>query len=122
MDEKFGVENLKDICLTLTKLGIKIEEATSEGSAKGEKIALTEGVALLVFLIPKAISYAGDASKIKDELFDLSADELDEIKDFISEKLDLQNDDVEELVEAGLDWADSTNDLRIAVKNIMNKD
>ena len=112
---------LKDICLTLVQVGIKIEEATDPDSARGEKIALTEGVALLVFLVPKAISYAGDAAKIKEEFMDLTADELDELNVYIAEKLDLQNNEVEALVEAGLDWINSTNDLRLAVKDIRKK-
>ena len=119
---EYGIDQLKDICLTLVQLGIKLEEATAEDSAKGAKIALTEGVALLVFLIPKAISHAGNVSQIKDEFMDLDQVELDELKTFIAEKLDLQNDEVEALVEAALDWVDSTNDLRLAVKDILKKE
>lgn len=118
MEEQFGIEKLKDICLTLTKLGIKIEEATDPESAKGEKIALTEGVALLVFLVPKAIAYAGDVGQIKDEFLDLDAAELDELKAYIAENLDLQNDKVEGLVEAGIDWLDATYDLIQSVRDL----
>ena len=121
MGEEFGIDNLKDICLTLVQVGIKIEDATDPDSPRGKKIALTEGVALLVFLVPKAISYAGDAAKIKDEFLDLDSDELDELIVYVAEKLDLKNDEVEALIEAGLDWVDSTNDLRLAVKDIRNK-
>ena len=121
MVEEFGIDKLKDICLTLVKLGIKIEEATAEDSAKGEHIALTEGVALLVFLVPKAIAHAGDVAQIKKEFLNLNSDETDELKNFIAEKLDLVNDKVEALVEAGLDWVDATNDLRLAVKDILKK-
>ena len=120
--EEYGIEKLKDICLTLTQLGIKIEEATDPDSAKGEKIALTEGIALLVFLVPKAIGFAGDVEKIRNEFNNLSAEEIDELVLFIAEKLDLENDKIEKLVEAGLDWADSTNDLRLAVKDILKKE
>jgi len=116
------IDYLKDICLTLVQLGIKIEESTDPDSPRGEKIALTEGVALLVFLVPKAISYAGDADKIKDEFMDLDAGELDELSNYIAEKLDLKNDKVEALVEAGLELLTSINDLRLAVKDILKKD
>ena len=122
MEEEFGIDNLKDICLTLVQLGIRIEDATDPDSAKGKKIALTEGIALLVFIVPKAISYAGDIAKIKAEFQDLDSDELDELVVYISEKLDLQNDEVEALVEVGLAWANATNDLRLAVKDILKKD
>ena len=122
MEEEFGIDELKEICLTLVQLGIKLEEATSEDSAKGGKIALTEGVALLVFLIPKAISHAGNVQQIKDEFLNLNSTEIDELKNYIAEKLDLLNDEVEALVEAALDWVAATNDLIVAVKGILKKD
>jgi len=118
MEEEFGIDVLKDICLTLSQVAIKLEEATDPDSAKGEKIALTEGVALLVFLVPKAISYAGQVGQIKDEFLDLDTDELGELKDYIAEKLDLENDKIEALVEAGLDWLDATYDLIQAVRDL----
>lgn len=118
MGEEFGIDNLKDICLTLAQVAIKLEEATDPESARGEKIALSEGVALLVFLVPKAISYAGDAGKIKDEFLDLDSAELDELRIHIAEKLDLQNDKVEALVEAGIDWLDATYDLINTVRDL----
>lgn len=120
--EEYGIEKLKEIGLTLTQLGIKIEEATDPDSAKGEKIALTEGIALLVFLVPKAIGFAGDVETIRNEFNNLDSEETDELVVYICEKLDLENDKVEALIEAGLDWADSTNDLRIAVKDILKKE
>ena len=120
MEEEFGIDKLKDICLTLTQVAIKIEEATDPDSPKGEKIALTEGVALLVFLVPKAISYAGDVGQIKDEFMDLDSEELDELKTYIAEKLDLENDKIEALVEAGIDWLDDTYDLIQAVRDLKN--
>jgi len=118
MEEEFGIDVLKDICLTLTQVAIKLEDATDPDSAKGEKIALTEGVALLVFLVPKAISYAGQVGQIKDEFMNLDADELGELKDYIAEKLDLTNDKIEALVEAGLDWLDATYDLIQSVREL----
>ena len=118
MEEEFGIDLLKDICLTLTQVAIKLEEATDPESAKGEKIALSEGVALLVFLVPKAIAYAGDAGKIKDEFMDLDQAELDELKAYIAEKLDLENDKIEALVEAGIDWLDATYDTIQAVRDL----
>jgi len=115
---EFGIDKLKDICLTLVQTGIKIEEATDPDSPRGEKIALTEGVALLVFLVPKAIAYAGDVAQIKDEFMDLDSDELDQLKAYIADKLDLENDKIEALVEAGLDWLDATYDLIQAVRDL----
>ncbi len=122
MEEKFGIEKLKEICLTLTEFGIKLEEAFSEDSPKGKKLSLGEAISLGIFVAPKAIGHAGDAEAIRNEFRDLSTEEIDEIVAYISEKLDLVNDKVEALIEAGMEWADSTNDLRIAVKDILKKD
>lgn len=122
MEEKFGIEKLKEICLTLTEFGIKLEEAFSEDSPKGKKLSLGEAISLGIFVAPKAIGHAGDAEAIRNEFNDLSTEEIDEIVVYISEKLDLVNDKVEALIEAGMEWADATNDLRIAVKDILKKD
>jgi len=119
--EEYGIEKLKDVCLTLTQFGMKLEESLSEDSPKGKKLALSEAISLGVFIAPKAIGHAGDAEAIRNEFNDLSNEELDEIKEYIAEKLDLENDKVEALIEAVLDWADSTNDLRLAVKDILKK-
>ena len=122
MEEEFGIDKLKEIALTLTEFGMKLEQAFSEDSPKGKKLSLTEAIGLGIFIAPKAISLAGDIEQIRNEFNDFSNDELEELKDYIAEKLDLLNDEVEALVEAGLDWADSTNDLRLAVKDILNKE
>lgn len=122
MEEQYGIEKMKEICLTLTEFGMKLEEAFSEDSPKGKKLSLGEAISLGIFIAPKAISHAGDSEAIRNEFKDLSAEEMDQLVVYVSEKLDLENDKVEKLVEAGLDWADSTNDLRIAVKDILKKD
>lgn len=119
--EEYGITKLKDVCLTLTQFGMKLEESLSEDSPKGKKIALSEAITLGVFIAPKAIGLAGDVEQIRNEFNDLSNDELEELKVYVAEKLDLENDAVEALIEAALDWADSTNDLRIAVKGILKK-
>ena len=121
MEEKFGIDKLKEVCLTLTQFGMKLEESLSEDSPKGKKVSLSEAIALGVFIAPKAIGLAGDAEQIRNEFGDLSNDELEELKSYVAEKLDLANDKVEALIEAGLDWADSTNDLRLAIKDILSK-
>ena len=51
-------------------------------------------------------------------LLDLDADELDELKAHIADKLDLENDKIEALVEAGIDWLDATYDLIQSVRDL----
>ena len=114
-----GIENVKDICLTLVYVALKIEAATDEDSPKGKKFALLqEGLPIIVFLIPKAISYASDAAEIKDEFMDLTGEELDELKDYIAVELDLENDKIEALIEAGLDFLGAVYDMIQAVKDL----
>lgn len=122
MEEQYGINKLKEICLTLTEFGMKLEEAFSEDSPKGKKLSLGEAISLGIFIAPKAIGHAGDIEAIRNEFNDLDTEELDELVVYVSEKLDLANNKVERLIEAGLEWADSTNDLRLAVKDILKKE
>ena len=61
-----------------------------------------------------------DAGKINDEFMDLDQAELDELKAYIADKLDLENDKIEALVEAGIDWLDATYDTIQAVRDLKN--
>ena len=117
-----GIDTLKKVCLTLTEFGIKLEEALSEDSPKGKKLSLGEAISLGVFIAPKAIGHASEVQQIKDEFVDLDADELDEMIVYISDKLDLENDKIENLIEAAFVWLDATNDLRLTVKDIVKKE
>ena len=120
--EEYGIDKVKEASLVLVEFGMKLEEALSEDSAKGKKIALSEAISLGVFIAPKAIGLAGDAEALKQEFGDLSTTEIAEINYYIAEKLDLDNDKVEALLEAGFEWAVSTNNLRVAVKDILDKE
>jgi phosphoglycolate phosphatase-like HAD superfamily hydrolase len=120
--EEYGVEKLKAAGLVLVEFGMKLEEALSEDSPKGKKVSLAEAISLGVFIAPKAIGLAGDAEVLKNEFQDLSAVEIEEIQVYIAEQLDLENDLVETLLEAGLEWAVATNNLRIAVQDVLRKE
>ena len=120
--EEFGIEKVKAASLVLVEFGMKLEEALSEDSPKGKKISLSEAITLGVFIAPKAIGLAGDVEELKKELSDLSTTEIEEVGQYIAEKLDLSNDEAEALIEAGLEWAVATNNLRVAVKDILDKE
>ena len=120
--EEYGIEKVKEASLVLVKFGIKLEEALAEDSPKGKKVSLGEAIELGVFIAPRAILMAGDIETLKQELGDLSVAEIEEINNYVAEKLDLKNDEVENLIEAGLEWGEATNNLRVAVKNILMKD
>ena len=101
----------------LAKFGMKIEEALAD-----KKLSWTEAVSLGVFAMPKVMEYASDAEAIKNEIKDLSAIELEDLVDCVAESLDLENDKVEALIEAGLDWALSTQKLVKAAKDALGKE
>ena len=121
--EEYGTDQLKLVFKTAIEAGIKIEEALAPESPKGEKFSLVqEGIPLFVFLLPKVIAHVGNAETIKNQFLELSQEELDEIKAFLIEEIDLENDAVEALIEAAIDWMDATNDFRLAIKELVNKD
>lgn len=119
--EEYGIDKLKEVLLSMIQFGVKFEEVTDEDSPKGKKIALTEWFEIGVFVVPKVIAYASDVEQIRNEFNDLSGSEVDELVAYVAEKLDLENDKVEALIESVLEWADSTNDLRLAIKDIRTK-
>ncbi len=122
MGEEYGIDKLKEAGLVLVQFGMKLEGALSEDSPKGRKLAFSEIIDLGIFVAPKAIGLAGDIGLIGKQWNDADEDEIEEVKEFIAEKLDLANDEVEALIEAGLEWGVATNNLRLAVKDILDKD
>ena len=111
MEEEFGIEKLKEIGVDLAKFGMKVEDALED-----KKLSFAEAISLGVFAAPKAIAYAGDAEQIKNEVKDLSQEETEELVSHIADKLDLQHDKIEAVIEAGLEWAAATNKLRLVIK------
>ena len=122
MSDEYGVDKVKEASLILVEFGMKLEEALAEDSPKGKKISLSEAISLGIFVAPKAISLAGDAEKLKNQIGDMSPEEIEEVSDYVAVELDLSNDEAEALIEAGVEWAVATNNLRVAVKNIRNKE
>jgi hypothetical protein len=120
MEEEYGIDVLKEVFKTAIEAGIKIEESLAPDSPKGEKFSLLqEGIPLFVFLLPKVISHIGNADLIKEQFLDLSQAEVDELKAFLVEEIELENENVEALIEAVIDWLDATNDFRLAVKDLV---
>lgn len=121
--EEYGIEKLKEVSLVFVETAIKLEDAFDPESPKGKKFSLLqEGIPIFVVLLPKAIGFAGDMEEIKNEFHNLSPAEVSEINAYVAEKLDLDNDLVEALVEAVFTWGTATYDLVLAVKDILNKD
>lgn len=107
----YGIDKLKEVGTDLAKFGMKIEEALED-----KKLSWSESLGIGVFAVPKVVKYIGDAEQIKNEFNDLDAAESDELAAYISEKLDLEADKIEAVVEAGLDVISSLNNLRITIQ------
>ncbi len=91
-----GIENLKAVAL----FGINLAESLDKKLEDG-KINLFEGIGLLKDLkdIPDVIKAAPAAVE---ELKDLDQDEREELVALVQNELDLRNDNVEKLVERGI--------------------
>jgi len=118
----YGIEKLKEITTDTINFSMKLVEATSEDSPKGKKLALTEVVTLLVFLFPKVVGYADDGQQIKNEILDLDDAEAQELSDHVAEKLDLENDKVEVLIESALDLLAEGKAFISKVKDVVGND
>ena len=112
----YGIEKLKEVGADLAKFGMKIEDALDAEGPKGKKISLAEAVGLGVFAVPKALNHVNDAEEIRQEFKDLDPVEAGELSEHIADKLDLNVDSVENILEAGLDVLVSMNKLRVAIQ------
>jgi len=113
----YGIEKLKDVGTNGVKFAMKLMEALEDG-----KFSIMEGVDLAIFTVPKVLGYVNDGEQIKNEFLDLDDTEAQELSDHIAEKLDLQNDQVEDLIEYFLDWLVGTRVLVRKVKGVISPD
>lgn len=92
-----GVENLKKVLAALVAVGMKVEQVTEDGfQVLSDSLSLLPNVIDLVLLIKNG----KDAWLEYNDLDDI---ERDEVLAFIKEKFDLEDDQVEDIIETGLD-------------------
>lgn len=96
---KLGIKETKEVL----KFVIEFGEAIDKGLADGKLNALDIGLVInpLMQLGP-ALEGLG---QVDDELKDLSAEELAELKAYVETELDISNDKVEMMIEEGLGMA-----------------
>lgn len=114
--EKYGIEALKEVGTTFAKFGIKLEEAVDPDGPKGEQVAWSESVGLLIFLAPKVLSHIRNREQIKQELQDMSPEERNEWAAHVIKETDLESDVAEEIVTRVIIWMDATADLVDSVR------
>lgn len=98
MSEQQGIKELSEAII----FGISMGEALDLSLADG-KIDLADlGILMGPFMkAPDAIEGIG---KVKDEIKDLDAAEMEQIKQMVKDELDLSDDKLEEKIEAAVDF------------------
>ena len=109
--EKLGIEVTSKVIL----FGIKLTEGIEKRLSDDGKISLLEGITLLPVLkdVPGIIS---DRATLVAELKDLSTDELIQLRELISEELDIEGDKLEEIVDKGIAVVIAIKELLDAIK------
>ena len=96
--EKFGVENIKKAIGAVINIGENVEQARDDG-----EVSLGEAISITVGAIPPMFNSVKNWNKIREEYNDLSNAERQEIKTWVQEEFDLEDDFVESKIEAAFD-------------------
>lgn len=99
--QSLGIENLKKGVKLAIEFGEEIERLTKNPN----KLTALIGFFDEVMQVPEV---AKNIEQTVAEIKDLSEDERRELKTFVAAEFDLENDKVEEKVEAAIDWLAST--------------
>ncbi len=108
---KIGIENLKNAAKEIIEIGMTVAKATEDG-----KINFAEGVAI-AWEAKDLVGVAKKWDEIKQEYRDLDSDEMEELKDYVENELDIANDKVEVVIEKSFGLLVAINELVIAIKN-----
>ena len=107
--QSLGIENLKKGVKLAIDFGEEIERLTKNPN----KLTALIGFFDEVMQVPEV---AKNIDNIAAEIKDLSDDERVELKAYIANEFDIENDKLEARIEAGLDWLAATWLLVKAVK------
>jgi len=98
----YGIDKVKEVTTDAVKFAMKVGDARDAEGPKGKKITIGEAVGLAVFAVPKAMNHINDAEQIKNQIKDADAEERREVLEHVCEKVDLENDKVENVIEKSL--------------------
>ncbi|MCK5134887.1 MAG: hypothetical protein KAR19_03805 [Bacteroidales bacterium] len=96
-NKKLGIETLKELAKAVVELGEDIEEKREDG-----KITVGEGLSIAFGTMPDAYSIARKGRLLKAEYQDLDDNEREELVQYVVDELDLEHDDAEVKIEAGV--------------------
>lgn len=106
-----GIENIKKAAKAVIKFGVKLQEALEDG-----KFTMLEGISIAIGSAPDAFELATNAQELKAEIQDLTKDEVVELVDYVVDELNLDNENVLEIIEAGVELLVALDNLRLAIK------
>ena len=107
MSEKLGIEKIKNALISSITLGEKIEKNLSDDG----KLSWAEALSIGVSSVGDIVKIAQSAKEIKAEFLDLDESEKQEIKEIISNELDLENDKLENIIEKAFDFLNALDSL-----------
>jgi hypothetical protein len=110
----FGIETIKKAIGAVIGFGVAIEKA----QANDGKVTITEAVSMSIASIPDVFSIAKNIGKLKDEYQDLTNAEREEIKDWVVTEFDIDNDYVEQKIEAAFEVAVSVEKFFAIKKSV----
>ena len=111
MEEKFGIEGIKNILTAGFAAAQTTTLALEDGFQAFQDILTIAPAAMNVSNVIK-----NNIAKAKDEYNDLSSDERNEIIAFVSEKFDIANDEAEAKIEGVFKWLVVTDEIRLLFK------
>jgi hypothetical protein len=108
--EKRGIAELKELLVFAISMGESLDMALSDG-----KLGI-EDLGLLITPFTKAPDALDGLSDIADEIKDLDVAEMAQIKELINNELDLQDDNLEAKIEAGVKFLGAVHALVVAMR------
>ena len=111
MDEKLGIDKLKEVFKGLVEFGETLELKASDG-----KLTWIEVLTSSISLVPDIFNWISNGEAIKDELFDLDMEERDELVEYLASELELDNQRTEDQIEAGAELIGALDAFRVTFK------
>jgi len=93
MNEEIGIENIKSALKEVIEVGMTVAKATADG-----KITFAEGVAI-AWEAKDLVGIYKRIPEIKKEYENLETNDLEELKQYVAETFELDNDKTEEIIE-----------------------
>lgn len=99
MEEKYGVEAIKDVAKFCVELGENVQDKLADDG----KIKFMEYVGIVVDAFPDAFKIIKNGEQLKNEWLDFSENEKFEVSAYVADELNLESDVLEAKIEKGFE-------------------